>query len=58
MTFGDFRKLFRIPAETDTIYVFKSRDKYGGSDEWIVATDDSSKLPRIDGVIEAETSTL
>ncbi|KAH7712605.1 zinc finger protein [Aphelenchoides avenae] len=58
LTFGDFRKLFCIPAEMGKLIVFKkSEGGASGADQWIVPDDDNMTLPLVDGCIIAETCT-
>ncbi|KAH7710140.1 Zinc finger protein 37 [Aphelenchoides avenae] len=56
MTYGDFRKLFGIPAEGSKRIIFKKAAvNVNGSDQWVVAVDDEVNLPLVNGCVMAET---
>ncbi|KAH7710139.1 hypothetical protein AAVH_22582 [Aphelenchoides avenae] len=56
MTYGDFRKLFGVPANGSKRIIFKkTADNVSSMDKWVVAVDDCMQLPFVDGCIVAET---
>ncbi|KAH7711446.1 hypothetical protein AAVH_21253 [Aphelenchoides avenae] len=50
MTYGDFRRLFSVPANESKRIIFKKgTENMNSSDQWVVAVDNVMKLPLVDG---------
>lgn len=54
LTFGDFRRRFKIAADSGKVLTFK-RDS--DANEWMVPAGDSDVLPVVEGVIIGEALT-